>query len=509
VSRYLEHNTEHRQGAEDLVIEQFKRSEKFNLWLRAYIDRVQNLEDTYRELYTLRTVDTAVGVQLDALGSLVGEARKGLGDEDYRTRIKVRVRLNTASGLERDIVDVFSLILNDATPPIDVMEAYPAGLVVRLNEYLPAVSPTVLADILRSARATGVDTSFWYQLSEDGIFECSSDAAPETGSADEGFAQASAGVSWDTASPSVANSWSDVAYSPALDRLVAVANSGTSARVMYSDDGGDTWQSATPPAANAWNAVCWSAELSLFVAVANSGTNRVMSSSDGISWTTHSAASASDWYSICWSAELSLFVAVAFSGHVMTSANGTAWTSQTPAESNNWFSVCWSPELSLFVAVGASGTNRVMTSPDGAAWSPFPAAEANQWSCVVWSPLRALFVATAVDGTNQVMTSPDGENWTAYASTQTAQWWSVCWSPSAERFYAFAHTGTGHRVMSSAEGSVWDEETAVGAGSAWAGATDVGVRNRVVGVGSSNSVILADIVPAGLSGGKLAGVIAA
>jgi hypothetical protein len=109
--------------------------------------------------------------------------------------------------------------------------------------------------------------------------------------------------------------------------------------------------------------------LGLFVAVANSGsTQRVMTSSDGISWTLRDTPADNAWRSVCWATEApdgGMFLTVAESGtgnRAMTSRDGIKWELLSTPVDNNWTSVCWSPEQRTFAAVGQSGSgNRAFT----------------------------------------------------------------------------------------------------------------------------------------------------
>lgn len=303
------------------------------------------------------------------------------------------------------------------------------------------------------------------------------------------------------------NAWSSILWNPVAEKFVAVANSGTSGKVMNilvdrnnitmsyptytppSTDFSVTYTSKTDTIpvtlatstgyasaveSNNWYSVCWSPDLSLFVAVANvSSANKVMTSSNGINWTSRVSGNESvTWSSVCWSPQLSLFVAVGDTGtgnRVMTSPDGISWTSRVSAnDSNNWQSVCWSPDLSLFVAVAYTGTNRVMTSSDGINWtSQTSAGEGNVWMSVCWSSQLSLFVAVAKSGSNRVMTSPDGVTWTARTSAvEGNEWRSICWSPELNIFVAIAQTGT-NRVMTSPNGIEWTSRTSAVETNSW------------------------------------------
>ena len=66
--------------------------------------QIQDLEDSSFEVLLNRWIDTAVGVQLDGVGAIVGEAREGRGDDEYRLAIKARIQINFSEATPEDIL---------------------------------------------------------------------------------------------------------------------------------------------------------------------------------------------------------------------------------------------------------------------------------------------------------------------------------------------------------------------------------------------------------------------
>lgn len=304
--------------------------------------------------------------------------------------------------------------------------------------------------------------------------------------------------------------WENVCWSPELSKFVAVAQSGTGNRVMYSSDGINWTQPALSSAINSmgWMSVCWSKELGKFVAVAKNGTgNRVMYSSDGINWTQPSLSSAINgmvWNSICWSPELMIFVAVAESGtgsKVMYSGDGITWLRATSAYTNTtWRSVCWSPTLSMFVAVAVGGIgNRAMYSYDGITWVVSPTSRINgmNWYKVCWSSELSLFVAvarTSNTSSPRAIYSSDGINWslaTIPTESNNINWEAVCWSSELMKFVAVAFGGIGNKVMHSSDGINWEHSTLISDVNtkSWYGVCWSPELYIFVAVGSNGSVI--------------------
>lgn len=254
------------------------------------------------------------------------------------------------------------------------------------------------------------------------------------------------GATWSEATGMVAGTFRSIAFSPSLERFIAIGNAGV---IRQSVDEGSSWDAVTtPPAANNWSSVCWSPALSLFVAVASSGTDRVATSPTGMVWTARSAAQANSWRSVCWSPELSLFVAVSDSGtdRVMTSPDGITWTARTTSTLGLWSSVAWSPTLGRFCAVAddVSG-NMVMTSTDGSTWTfNFISTPDNWYKKIIWVPDLLCFVACASQSTNDgvagggsdtpILWSIDGTTWLTASAGVENYLSCIAWSPSLQAF---------------------------------------------------------------------------
>jgi hypothetical protein len=223
-----------------------------------------------------------------------------------------------------------------------------------------------------------------------------------------------------------------------LGLFVAVASDGY---VMTTSTGNSSFTRVTPTALNAWQSITWAPGLSLLVAVANSGTTqRVMTSSNGSTWFLRTAAADLDWRSVCWSGEVGRFVAVGTSGAVMTSNNGIDWANRTAAANNDWQSVIWVKQLGMFVAVASSGIgNQIMASPDGISWTTRKSPADSQWKCITYSPEIGILLAIAANN-NQIIFSQDGINWSTRSLGSTDTFTSVVWAPSRRVFVATGYT---------------------------------------------------------------------
>jgi hypothetical protein len=154
----LEQKTTHVADAQARLLEQFKNQPKILALVDSLTAPEVDAEAVLFAVRAARNIDTAVGVQLDRIGRIVGEERQGREDDVYRLYLKVRVALNRASGTGDEILNVMSLVLGDS---LDALEFYyPASLVVEAIDL--EVSAPDVARILGDVVAAGVYALFVY-----------------------------------------------------------------------------------------------------------------------------------------------------------------------------------------------------------------------------------------------------------------------------------------------------------------------------------------------------------
>jgi len=100
--------TTHVTDAQKRLVHQFKDKPKIDGKIKSYVDQIQDLEEVFYDMLTLRNIDTAQGAQLDGMGSIVGEPRAGRGDFDYRIAIKVKIAINTSEGTPEEVIALFT-----------------------------------------------------------------------------------------------------------------------------------------------------------------------------------------------------------------------------------------------------------------------------------------------------------------------------------------------------------------------------------------------------------------
>lgn len=109
----------------DLITSQYRLKPKFIAWLSAALNKVNdgmNLCDTLPADFN---IDTAVGVQLDVLGQIIGRSRRLpfnpatggssiLSDDDYRIALKAKIAINNWDGTIPGMYAVWDAAFPDA-----------------------------------------------------------------------------------------------------------------------------------------------------------------------------------------------------------------------------------------------------------------------------------------------------------------------------------------------------------------------------------------------------------
>lgn len=132
-----------------LLLQQWRLSPLLRGILATYLRQFQTLENVTWDVINSRMLATAIGAQLDMLGDLVGEPRKGRNDTDYRAAVRLRIRVNRSNGLAEDIIDVAS---QGSGGPV-VYREYPNY--TWEVETLNTQSPATLAAMLRQTKPAG------------------------------------------------------------------------------------------------------------------------------------------------------------------------------------------------------------------------------------------------------------------------------------------------------------------------------------------------------------------
>lgn len=129
----------------------------------------QSLENALQQLLTERSIDTAVGAQLDVIGKLVGQARNGLDDDTYRRYCRARIATNRSNGTIENLITVTDLIVYDDDAYYEVDNQGIATVVLRIqNHAITENLANIVIKFLRDTISAGVRVIIEYFTSTPG-----------------------------------------------------------------------------------------------------------------------------------------------------------------------------------------------------------------------------------------------------------------------------------------------------------------------------------------------------
>lgn len=448
----LTQTTTHIAEAKARFVQQFRAKPNMEAWLADYVTQVQDLEDVFFQLLLDRVIATAIGVQLDGLGAIVGEERKGKSDASYRIWIRGRILANRSSGTPEQMLELADLVTDANTLAIE--EYYPAGFNLIIYDDLVENVDDVAA-ILDAASPAGVRAHMEYRLSAEALM----------------FAFAGG----DTIETSAAN-WTERANPANVDLYAVAHGSGlwtavgkgaVDTYIVTSPDGFAPWtERANPKNANLYSVVHDGSGLWTAVGESDGVDSYIITSPNGAAWTERTSPQNRDLRGVTHTG--SAWVAVGrhdgSDAFIITSADAVTWAEQTNPKAVDLNAVAYG--AGLLVAVGdADGVDSyiITSSTNGASWierAPAVAKNVNLYGVAYGA---GLFVAVGedVDGSSYILTSTDGgvtDPWTRRtpAVAKAIDLYTV--SYGGDLWVAAGETdGVDGYILTSQDGLVWIE----------------------------------------------------
>lgn len=185
---------DHAEQALSDLAGQFIDSTQLRGVLRAAAERIQTLEDIAQDMLLQRTIDNAVGAQLDVIGQLVGQLRLGgEGDALYRVKLRAAMLRNKSQGDADQVIAVALVVASSSSASL--WTSYPAGigLSVLVASALSADEQTALQEFVLATKAGAIElVGLAYHTSK--VFGFSEDPDPDVGTLDDGTNLAGAGT---------------------------------------------------------------------------------------------------------------------------------------------------------------------------------------------------------------------------------------------------------------------------------------------------------------------------
>lgn len=143
-------------AAISLFIEQFSEKPNLDALTDSYLSQIQDLENATFEVLLKRELDTAIGVQLTALGAIVQQPRTTPDDNRYRTAIRARIAINLSHATAFDLIRVAGLILQQFGETFEIRDEPPAQVRVTVIDPLVSADADLLFLLLEETDPAGV-----------------------------------------------------------------------------------------------------------------------------------------------------------------------------------------------------------------------------------------------------------------------------------------------------------------------------------------------------------------
>jgi len=91
-------NVDHISIGQERAVSYFKDKDNFLKLLEIILTQLQELETGLIDLSEIKDLSNITGIWLDYIGKIVGFSRQGLGDEAYRSALKLKIAVNNSDG---------------------------------------------------------------------------------------------------------------------------------------------------------------------------------------------------------------------------------------------------------------------------------------------------------------------------------------------------------------------------------------------------------------------------
>lgn len=115
----------------------------------------QALEDTLQDMLSKRNILTAVGAQLDGVGELVGQARGGMLDDQYRVVIFAKIAANNSNGTGEDLIAIYAALMQ--TTVVILTEVFPATVILQAENPVPIGALGDIKNAMNAVKAGGIN----------------------------------------------------------------------------------------------------------------------------------------------------------------------------------------------------------------------------------------------------------------------------------------------------------------------------------------------------------------
>lgn len=153
----MDFKTDIVEKSDERLISQYSDAINLKAILEACSIHSQELEDTAKDLFEKRWLDTSTGDQLDRYGEILDADRLNLIDDIFRLKIKARIIRYQSSGQIANLISALKMIAGFDT--VYIQESPPAAIrIFGVNEIgeVPSDFVSEVRDTINNAKGAGI-----------------------------------------------------------------------------------------------------------------------------------------------------------------------------------------------------------------------------------------------------------------------------------------------------------------------------------------------------------------
>ncbi|MCK5610309.1 DUF2612 domain-containing protein [Candidatus Pacearchaeota archaeon] len=161
--------TTHEEDGLNRLLYQYKGKTKLEDLIKDIsTTQIQELENSSFQLFSRLSIDISEGVQLDNIGTIVGQPRNALDDVTYRLFLRAKIGQNTSEGEIEKVLDIWRLI--SGADNIRLMEVYPAEIWLYYDTVLAEELVDMAFELMQNVVGAGIIVRFLISYDTDNAF---------------------------------------------------------------------------------------------------------------------------------------------------------------------------------------------------------------------------------------------------------------------------------------------------------------------------------------------------
>ena len=175
---------DHVAGAQANLLQQYQGRPLINTLLTVAGQELNQAEQACIDLFNLRSIDVAAGLQLDGWGAILNLARAGMTDSAFRAALYAIAAAYTTTGTPEQLMALARLLFG-AGCTVTIVEDQPAVVIVQIENGAPILSETQIHQIFQTSKPAGVALAV-VVVPSDPYFGFNEDSSPNAAGFDAG-----------------------------------------------------------------------------------------------------------------------------------------------------------------------------------------------------------------------------------------------------------------------------------------------------------------------------------